>query len=372
MMRILFLHNMAQISGGEQSLLNLWENLDRQRFEPLLMVPQEGPLSRKAQALGVSVSFFEAPQLHPKNILKILQAAIRLNTFLHSHQIKIIHSYSPRNNILSALVAKLSGTPVIWHERNLIYEDELDRSRQFFFLADRVICNSKAVAKRFEGLKDFDGKVRVVLNGVDLKEFKPLKEDRQLKIKLGVDGMMIAGMITNLNKRKRVEFLIETIPLVIKKISNVKFLIVGGEFPDEGGSRLKELQILAQDLGVQNHLIFTDFQDDVCPFLNILDLFVHVTVKEACSRAILEAMACTKPVIAINDGGNPELVDEGKTGFLIAPNSSQVLAEKIIELLLDEQRRKTMGQEGRAVVEKFFDVKRNAKETQAIYLECQA
>lgn len=371
-MRILYLHNMTQISGGERSLLNLWENLDRQKFEPFLIVPQEGQLSRAAQTLGISVSFLEAPQLQLKNCLKLLLTATKLHSFLKDNRINIIHSYSPRNNVLSALVAKLSGIPVIWHERNLIYQNEMDVSQKLMFLADRIICNSQAVARRFEGKKDYYKKVRVVLNGVHQEKFKASEEDGQLKSKLGLEGKRLVGMVTNLNKRKRVEFLIQTMPLVIERLSDVQFLIIGGEFPDERGLRLKELKKLAYDLNVQNHLIFTDFQDDVRPYLNILDLFVHVTLKEACSRAILEAMACSKAVIAINDGGNPELVEDGKTGFLVDPDDSKELAAKIIKLLLDEQLRKDMGQAARVRGEQLFCVKRNAKETQDIYLECQA
>ncbi|MBF0571566.1 MAG: glycosyltransferase family 4 protein [Candidatus Omnitrophica bacterium] len=367
---ILYLHNITQISGGERSLLNLWKNLDRQQFEPFLIIPREGQLSHAAYGLGVNVSFLDIPPMHPKNILKLLGTARQLYRFLRLNRINIIHSYSPRNNILSALVAKLSGLPVIWHERNLIYQDEPDRSRQFFFLPKRIICNSTAVAKRFEHKEKFSRKVKVVPNGVDLEKFKILKEDRSLKIRFGLDGMKVVGMVTNLNKRKRVEFLLETIPFVIKKISNVKFLIVGGEFPSEDGCRLKELQSLVEHLGIQKYVIFTDFQDDVLPFLNMLDLFVHVTLKEACSRAILEAMASSKAVVAINDGGNPELVDHLKTGILIDPENREEFSEKIIELLLDDQKRMVMGQQGRKKAEELFDVKRNTRETQQVYLEC--
>ena len=369
--KVLYIHNIPQISGGERSLLNLWENLDRGQFEPLLMVPQEGELSRAAQQMGVSVVFLEIPQLHPKNIVLLLQTASHLLHFLRSNHIHIIHSYAPRNNILSALVAKCAGASVIWHERNLIYGDEKDRSKQFFVLPVRIICNSKATAQRFEQIKDHSSKVRVVLNGVNLEKFKPL-QDAQLKTKLGLDGMKVAGMVSNLNQRKGLASLIEAMPLVVAKVSSAKFLIVGGEFPDEGGQRLKELQGLAENLGVQKHIVFTGFQDDVRPFLNILDVLVHVTIKEACSRAIIEAMACGKPVIAINDGGNPELVDDGKTGILVRPNDREALATAIIVLLSDEGKRAAMGQEGRRRAEQLFDVKRNAKETQAIYLECQA
>jgi len=367
--RVLYVHNITQISGGERSLLNLWEHLDRQQFEPFLMVPQEGELGRAAFTLGVERTYLEIQQLSLKNIFKVLKTAFRLWKFLRLKQIRIIHSYSPRNNILSALVGKLSGVSVIWHERNLIYKEEPDRSRQFFFLPERIICNSKAVAQRFENQKHFLKKVRVVHNGVNLERFKFLKDDFGLRSSLGLDGVKVVGMVSNLNKRKGLEFLIQRVPLVVEKIPNVKFLIVGGEFPDEGGGRLKELQNLVESLGIQKHVIFTNFQDNVCSYLNILDLFVHVTTKEACSRAILEAMACSRAVIAMNDGGNPELVDDQKTGILIDPNDSETFAVKIIELLLNDQKRTMMGRQGRLRVEEFFDVRRNARETQRIYLE---
>src|SRR4051812_12163322 len=125
-LRVLYLHNMTEISGGERSLLNLWEHLDRRRFEPFLMLPREGELSRAAQAAGVGVFLLEIPQLHPKNFFQIFFSAIRLMQVLRREKINMIHSYSPRNNVLSALAGKLLKVPVIWHERNLIYQDEPD------------------------------------------------------------------------------------------------------------------------------------------------------------------------------------------------------------------------------------------------------
>ncbi|MBF0510769.1 MAG: glycosyltransferase family 4 protein [Candidatus Omnitrophica bacterium] len=368
--RILYLHNMTQISGGEQSLLNLWAKLDRQRFEPFLIIPEEGDLSRAAKILGVPVAFLDVPPLHSENWRQILQTALLLRKYLRLNRIDLIHSYSPRNNILSALVARFLGLPVIWHERNLIFGDEPDRSRQFFYLPSRIICNSQAVSKRFEGVNGFNQKVRVILNGVDLEEFKPLDANLKIQNKFGLVDKKVVGMVSNLNARKRIEFLIETAPLVVEKMPDVKFLIIGGEFPDERGWRLKELKAQAKRAGVLDHIVFANFQDDVCPFLNVLDLVVHVTPKEACSRAILEAMSCAKPVVAMNDGGNPELVKDGHTGVLVTLDDKEVLAETIINLLCDDSRRLMMGQQGRQRVEQLFDVKRNAQETQKVYLEC--
>ena len=367
---ILYIHNMTQISGGERSLLNLWANLDKDRFKSFLIIPQEGGFSEAARQQGVDVNFISVPKLHPANIFKIINAAIHLYKFLRLNKINVVHSYAPRNNILSACVAKCSGIPVIWHERNLIYRDERDITKQFLFLPKFVICNSKAVAGRFQ-TKD-PTKVKIVLNGVNLDIFKPSNDNNTLKKTLGLEGMKIAGMVTNLNQRKHVRFLIEIIPLVLKNVPDVKFLIVGGEFPNEGGVQLKELQMLAESLGVQSHVVFTGFQNDVRPYLNILDVFVHVTEKEACSRAIIEAMAFAKPVVAIDDGGNPELVKDGITGFLTPPGDRHQFAAHVSELLCDDAKRKFMGEKARMRAEQLFDVKRNAKETEQIYLECHA
>ncbi|MBI4309967.1 MAG: glycosyltransferase family 4 protein [Candidatus Omnitrophica bacterium] len=364
--KILYLHNTAQISGGERSLLNLWENLDRQRFQFFLIIPEQGELSREAAVLWVNVSFFKIPQWHPKNCFKILKTAAHLYRFLRDNHIDLIHSYSPRNNILGAVAGKLLGIPVIWHERNIPYLDEPDITKKLLFLPQRIICNSKAVAQRFG--PTIPAKVRVVLNGVNLDRFNG-PQDEALKEKSSLQEFKTVGMITNLNKRKRIEFLLETIPLIIKKFDRVKFLIVGGEFPDMNGLRLRELQALVKDLGIQDHVVFTGFQDDVRPFLGLIDVFVHVTLKEACSRAIIEAMAMGKPVIAINDGGNPELIDPDKTGILIGPDDKEKLAASIVHLLLDDQKRLDMGTKGRRRAEQLFDVKRNAAETQRIYLE---
>ena len=126
--RILYLHNSSEISGGERSLLNLWKNLDCDRFELFLILPEKGPLSQEAQKLVLRVSFLKIPKLHIVNGLPLLKVGFQLGWYLVQNNIQIIHSYSPRNNVLSAIVGRFLGVKVIWHERNLIYGDEKDIS----------------------------------------------------------------------------------------------------------------------------------------------------------------------------------------------------------------------------------------------------
>ncbi len=146
---ILYLHNKTRISGGEQSLLNLFDNLDRTRFVPHLIVPSDGPFAGEAKKRAVFVSYLPVPKLTLNNVTAVFRALTQIYSFCKHFKISIIHSYAPRNNILSAITGKILGIPVIWHERNIPVNGEKDISRRYSFLPKSIICNSNAVAERF-------------------------------------------------------------------------------------------------------------------------------------------------------------------------------------------------------------------------------
>jgi len=365
--RILYIHNKYKISGGERSLLNLWENLDNNKFKPYLIIPHEGVFSREAEKLGTDVLFSEVPKLSLRNSFKILKVLFILGRYIRKNKINIIHSYAPRNNILSGFLGKVLRLPVIWHERNIIFGNETDITRRFLFLPDRVICNSYAVAERFRKKKGISSKVKVVINGVDLKKFIPEIANPEILQKYNINGRKVVGLISNLGKRKRPEYLLDSCPHILKRCPNAIFLIVGGEFSEEDKGRKNELEEKATSLGVENQVIFTGFLSNISDIIQVFDIGVAVTEKEACSRAILEIMACGKPVVAFNTGGNSELVEDGITGTLVNFGDIEGFATSVVELLEDDERRKKMGRNARDRVEKLFDVKINAEKIEKIY-----
>ena len=111
---------------------------------------------------------------------------------------------------------------------------EEDISKKFLFLPDRVICNSRAVAGRFERGGKLPEKVRVILNGVDLEKFRVQGSEFR--------EHMIVGIVSNLTKRKRVEFFLEAASKISVKTDNVSFLVVGGEFGNENSGRMEKLK----------------------------------------------------------------------------------------------------------------------------------
>ncbi|MDY6989126.1 MAG: glycosyltransferase family 4 protein [Thermodesulfobacteriota bacterium] len=283
--------------------------------------------------------------------------------------IGLIHSYTPRNNILSSIAARFLAIPVIWHERNLLFGNENDISRKFLFLPDRVICNSQAIAQRFRKQGKLPRKVRVVLNGVDLESFKPRKVTRQIREQFQVNGRRVVGLISNLGKRKMPEYLLDICPYVLERSPDTLFVIVGGEFGETDKGRKTELEARAKRLGISDHVIFTGFVSNVSEIIPLFDVGLAVTEKEACSRAILEMMASGKPIVAFDTGGNAELIDHGVTGVLVNFGDTNALASSVVGLLQDDQGRRQMAIRARRRAEDYFDVGINAQRTQEIYSE---
>ncbi|NTV29136.1 MAG: glycosyltransferase family 4 protein [Candidatus Omnitrophica bacterium] len=366
-MNILYLHNTSEISGGERSLLALWENLDRARSQCFLAVPSDGALTEKARALGVECVVWAAPALRPWNAAGILAAKRALERLVTEKGISLIHSYSPRNNILAALAGRQAGTPVIWHERNLVYGREWDISAMLAGLPDAIICNSKAVARRFERGGQIPSRVEVVYNGVNTEHFRPADagEARQ-RLGLPAAGKLV-GVVSNLNRRKKVEAFLKAASLLVRKDPSVSLVVVGGAFGADQGDRLRELKETAARLGLADRVVFAGFQDDVRPWLAAMDVYCAVTRREACSRALLEAMAMGKPCVALRDGGNPELVADGVAGILTEPGDEAALSRALEQLLDPAGPGHAYGQAARVCVEQSFTVQAQAAKTQDVY-----
>ncbi len=364
---ILYIHNNLNIGGGEQSLINLWKNLDKEKYSLHLLIPEKGIFSQEAKKTGVKVDYLYVPGFRFYNVIKILKTLFLLGCYCTKNKINIIHSYAPRNNILSALLGKIMRIPVIWHERNLIFENESDMTRKFLSLPDRIICNSQAIAERFRKKRGIPSKVKVVLNGVDLSDFRPGKARHEILNKYKIAGKQIAGLVSNLGKRKKPEYLFNSCPSIIKKCPETTFVIVGGEFSKEDHDRKKQLERKAKSLGLEKYFVFTGFVSNVGDLIRTFDIGLAVTENEACSRAILEMMACGKPVVAFDTGGNSELIEDGITGKLVPFPNFREFAEAVVELLEDDKKREAMGRNARERAEKMFDAKTNAYETEKIY-----
>jgi len=175
-------------------------------------------------------------------------------------------------------------------------------------------------------------------------------------------------MATRLQRWKGVHVFLDAAAQVLNQIPEARFIIVGGTLFGLEQEYAAELRRRAEHLKLAGSVRFAGFRSDVIRFYGAADLVVHSSIEpEPFGMVLLEAMACAKPVVASNCGGPREVVMNGITGLLVPPKDAQQLAQAILTLLGDPDRRIRMGQAGAARVRACFSAERMVRELQAVY-----
>ncbi len=364
-MRILFVHNSADIYGASRSLVRLVRALDRTRFEPLVLLPSEGALADSLRAMDVPVIVFPLLSVITRQVfhswrlpfflLNIPSSAIRLSRIIHREKIDLVHTNT--GVILSSgPAAWLANVPHFQHIR-----DSFQEFRWFWpiyecwlqFFADRMLAVSEAIAAQFRDRT----KVRVVHNGFDLEEFR-LEDPNSVatvRAKYGLGGALVVGCVGRIKlQRKGQEVLIEAAARLKRRGVSAKYLIVGQPYPGNE-SHLARLREMVSANGLEEDVIFTGEVSDPRPMYAAMDIFVLPSAQpEPFGGVVMEAMSMRLPVIATAIGGSVEQVVDGETGWLVPPADAEALADRIAQLLADQDLRTRFGEAGhRRIAERF-------------------
>ncbi|MDD5078719.1 MAG: glycosyltransferase [Candidatus Omnitrophica bacterium] len=369
---ILYLHETSVISGAENSLLNLAKNLDKKRFRPLFVLPGSGPLADELERMGVEVIYLGFPRV--RSLLGVTKTVRKLFRIAREKKIRIIHSNSIRTHFYAAVTSRIVKVPVVWHQRNLLTDEIIDPDRLFSSFADRIICNSRAIADRFLSRNGLPGNVRVVHNGVDTQKFSPDISGENIRGEFGIGKEdIVVGIASRFNLEKGQRTFLKAAAEVIAALpelkNRLKFLVAGGAVFKREEEEDVFLKSLVSDFGLGQNVIFTGLRKDMPEIYAAMDIFVLASDAEPCGRVVLEAMACAKPLIATITGGTTEMAQDGITGYFFRPGDHTALAERIIFLIEHADFAKKMGQNGRSRAEACFKIETNARKVQDIYLE---
>ena len=197
-------------------------------------------------------------------------------------------------------------------------------------------------------------RIYVCYDGVDLSTYDSGKysttDSIQVKDEYGIDvNNSVLGTVARLVPSKGHQSLLRAVVQVVKEYPDVTFVIAGE------GSEGKRLKKMARSLGISEHIVFTGFVDDIARLLSAVDFLVHSTLEEGLGIALMEAMAMSKPVVATDVGGIPELMVHEETGLMVSAMDVEGLAKAILELLKDKARMNAMGKAARKRVEMYFD-----------------
>jgi glycosyltransferase involved in cell wall biosynthesis len=204
----------------------------------------------------------------------------------------------------------------------------------------RVIAVSQAVADHIRPLMVEPERLRVVPNGVDLERFRPKRRDSKPR---AATVVFVGRLIFN----KGPQVLLDAVPQVLLKFPETRFLFVGD------GPMRSELEQKARLVRPAENVEFLGQREDVAKLLSEAAVFCRPSLSEGLPLTALEAMACGLPVVATRAGGTAEVVEDGVTGYVVTPNASTEVADRLCRLLGDDLLRGEMGRRGREASERY-------------------
>jgi len=292
-----------------------------------------------------------------------------LALYCRRHRIRVIHSTDrPRDSAYAVTLAKLAGARSIVHV-HVKWSDYYSKLACWAVRnADAVFGISDYVSKSVVTFGRAPADVYTILNGIDLSRWDPDRVDGSaVRRELGIpEGAPVLASVSRLFVHKGTADLLRSFALVRRQIPDARLLIVGDETPFSRGFAA-EMKNLARELGVADAAIFTGGRRDVPAIMAACDVFSMPSDEEPFGLVYLEAMAMRKPVVAIGNGGTPEVVEHGHSGLLSAHRDVATFAENVIALLRDPERRARMGESGRERVVRHFSAERMARDAERAY-----
>lgn len=296
------------------------------------------------------------------NKLSYFSAASSLKKAIKEFNPDILHAhYASSYGLLGALsgfhpfVLSVWGSDVYEFPSNFIKRAILKYNLS---KADKILSTSHAMVGQVN--RYTSDQIEVIPFGIDVDDFKPIKVDS-----LFPEGSMVIGTVKALETIYGIDYLIKAFKLLVDNLPEVqlKLLIVGS------GSKEKELKELVSSLGLDQHTVFTGSvpHDKVCHYLNMLDVYVALSIMESFGVAVLEASSCEIPVVVSHVGGLPEVVDDGSTGFVVNRRDENDAYNAINKLVNDSELRIRMGKSGRARVLEKYDWKVNVDNMLQVY-----
>ena len=367
--RILFVHSASQLRGGNRVLLGLFEGMDRSRFRPLSVIPEPGPLEDE---LGRRDVPYVILNLRPRPATRIGEVSrlLRLRWFCLSHRIDVIHANDPISYRMASLgVAASAVAPMC----TVHHPGQTRESLAWAFRRPPrlVLTVSQFMKRQLEDRleRPVRDRLEVVWNQVNTDWYHPADDAAAVKRRLGLDpdGLDVT-ILAALTPHKGHRCFFRMAHRVLERHPTATFHVVGTAGPDDLGYA-DALRTLVADLGIAERVRFWGFVSDETSreLLQATDLFVLPTHEEGFGLSLAEAQACQAPVLTSAIPPLDEVVNDGRTGFLLDPEDHESFAAHATRLLSSPGIRSEMGREGRRWVVGRFGRRAYLDRMESIY-----
>ena len=375
MITILIIHQSAELYGSDKTLLLLLKHIDKTKFYPVVVLPNEGILKDELEKENIEVVIAPVLKLSrkmftPKNIFKFIKdikiGISILDKLNKKHHFDIVYSNTLAVS-LGMIYAKKRKIKHLWHVHEIIIRPKIIAAiypKLLMIFSDLVVCNSIATQKNLtQRIPKLESKSIVIYNGIEIP-----KGSNPDKINLGfpVDNIVIS-LVGRISSWKGQQLLVSAFVILAKKHLNIKLVFLGSAPLNQEHFEISLKNKIAENK-LQEHVVIFPFQKEIAKFWNSIDIaVVPSTEPEPFGLVAAEAMLAKKPVIAANHGGLAEIVIDDVTGFLVAPNDAIALAEAISKLIDNPELRTQFGKKGHERVINEFSIERHVDQFEAIF-----
>ncbi|HEX7653557.1 MAG TPA: glycosyltransferase family 4 protein [Verrucomicrobiae bacterium] len=348
----------------------------------------EGSLAGTADSLytdGGPGSLVEPPLIIPELVRPVHPwkdwvALRKLVQVLRRQQPDIVHTHSGKAGILGRMAAQKAGVPIIIHHihgpsfgpfqgrvANLIFtaaEQYAGRMTHHFF------CSAAAMTQLYleAGIGRPEQYTRI-FSGFDLVPFLHARNDLALRRQLGLEAShFVIGKVARIFHLKGHADLLRAFARIKHEVPQARLLLVGD------GVLRAEMEQLARALGIRDQVVFTGLvpPTDVARYVGIMDCLAHLSYREALSRALPQALAAGKPVVAYDFDGADEVCLENQTGFLVKTGDIESASRQLIRLAQAPALRTEFGRCGREFVRQNFAIEKMVSDQYAVYQKLAA
>jgi glycosyltransferase involved in cell wall biosynthesis len=304
----------------------------------------------------------------------------RLTRLFRQRRPHIVHTHSGKAGILGRLAARKAAVPIVIHSihgpsfgpfqgaaANLAFTAAERRAGR---VTDHFVVVAEAMARQYlaAGIGRPEQYTRI-FSGFDLGSFLTARREPGLASALGLrEGDFVIGKIARLFELKGHDDVFAVAPALVRRVPRAKFLLVGD------GPWRRRFEDLARTAGLADRFIFTGLvpPSEVGRFVALMDCLIHLSRREGLPRALPQAMAAGKPVLAYDCDGAGEVCRDGETGYLIRPDDHATLVARLATLATEPELRGRLGTAGREFVRDRFTVERLVEEQHALYLRLAA
>ncbi|MEK7728915.1 MAG: glycosyltransferase family 4 protein [candidate division KSB1 bacterium] len=345
-MRLLFINSIQMFAGGEVWMLRALHALQQRGHEVWLCCRPATELAKRATDAGIPVRRISfRGDFDPICILQLARC-------MRQNRIEVVLTNMDKELRNGGIAAKLAGVPAVIPRRGIDYPLKNRWRYRFAYnvLATRLLANSQAtklaLLKNAPWLEE--QRVEVIHNGIDHEAFVQSAR-RSFRVEWNIPPHApVLGFVGQLDERKGLGVLLSAFELIQQRLPEAR-LVLAGEGP------LREMiESEIREQGWERSVLLAGFVDDAAAIMQAIDVLLLPSYWEGFGIVILEAMACGRPVITTNISSMPEIVDDGRTGYLIPPGATAALAERAVELLQNKSLRESMGRAGRARVAEHF------------------